>query len=413
VPEDVKEPVEIAVKLRYRKFDHEYLSLVYKEQGKTPQLPIVDICEDKVTFAIEGGKNELAAQTSPIKIPWQRWNDYGIACFIEGGAGAKKGELRQAEEAFTHLLKLGVKEAEPHAYVNLARIYFDEGRLGEAVEALNKAQKTDPPAPWWTAAWFNGLVNAQNGHLDDAIQDFEKILDPKNQPVDRNFNFTRDYVVINELASALFRRSQQEDKMADRLPFLQRAITEYERTLKIEPEDLDAHYGLSQCYAHLASGAADGDLAKATSTSEPEGLIEQAKILADPEWAPRPRLNAAASLTMSLDEYVRQPLKPDKPKLPTLQTLISLCRPATDNSADPEVKTAAAKVLSLLYRQTHAIYKPDDNAKDRAIRIYRENHPAAAAASQAIVIYPANRSGAPGLAEDQKNTKDNRRTASR
>ena len=46
--------------------------------------------------------------------------------------------------------------------------------------------------------------------------------------------------------------------------------------------------------------------------------------------------------------------------------------------------TIESKVLGTLYRQTHAIYKPDDNAADRAVRIYRENHPAAAADRYAL-----------------------------
>ena len=413
VPEDVTGPVEIAVKLRYRKFDHEYMSLVYKEEGKVPQLPIVDICEDKVIFAVEGGKGEVAGQSSPIKPPWQRWNDYGIGCYLEGGVGAKKGERRQAEEAFRQLLKLDVKDAEPHAFLNLARIYFDEGRLGEAVEALNKAQKTEAPAPWWTVAWFNGLVNAQNGHLDRAIEDFEKILEAKNQPVDRNFDFRRDYVVINELGTSYFRRSQQEDKFVDRIPFLMKAVAQYERTLQIEPEDLDAHYGLSQCFTHLGVGTAEVDISKVKPVSDPEGLIEQAKILGDLKASSSSRLNAAAVLGEGIAKFGGLPLKPEKPKLPTLQSLVVLCRPTFEPAGDSEVKTAAAKVLGLLYRQTHAVYKPDDNAKDRAIRIYRETHPAAAAASQAIVIYPANRAGAPGLAEQPKKADGGATTASR
>src|SRR5207302_1331119 len=110
------------------------------------------------------GERGVIGQTSPIT-PWQRWNDYGIGCLLEGGVGAKKGELRQAREAFRKLLELGEKDAVGHAYLNLARVSFEEGLLEEAVAELNHARQAEPPAPWWTVAWFNGLVNAQNNHL--------------------------------------------------------------------------------------------------------------------------------------------------------------------------------------------------------------------------------------------------------
>src|SRR5207302_5791113 len=109
VPKDLdpKEPVTLKVRLRFRKFDFEYMSLVHgttvmvqlplgfevtipgDEKARVPQLPVVDLCEDAVTLPITGGP-EVAKQLSPIKPPWQRWNDYGIACLIEGGVGTKK-----------------------------------------------------------------------------------------------------------------------------------------------------------------------------------------------------------------------------------------------------------------------------------------------------------------------------------
>src|SRR5262249_40915592 len=42
VPPDVRDAVELHVRLRYRKFDHLYMEKVYGA-GKVPKLPIVDI----------------------------------------------------------------------------------------------------------------------------------------------------------------------------------------------------------------------------------------------------------------------------------------------------------------------------------------------------------------------------------
>ena len=82
--------------------------------------------------------------------------------------------------------------------------------------------------------------------------------------------------------------------------------------------------------------------------------------------------------------------------MPVYLGLIRQCRPVYSSEVPDEVRAAAARVLGCLYRQTHALYKPDDNAKDRAIGIYRQHHRAAAEASQAIVIYPLDRFGRAG-----------------
>jgi tetratricopeptide (TPR) repeat protein len=56
------------------------------------------------------------------------------------------------------------------------------------------------------------------------------------------------------------------------------------------------------------------------------------------------------------------------------------------------------------HRKLHERYRPDDNARDRAISIARRSNPAADHAAQAIVIYSLQRPGAPGLA-DHKDAK--------
>jgi len=52
----------------------------------------------------------------------------------------------------------------------------------------------------------------------------------------------------------------------------------------------------------------------------------------------------------------------------------------------------------------HARYKPDDNARDRAVTIARQRYPAANHAAEAIVLYDLQRPGAFGLAEASAST---------
>jgi tetratricopeptide (TPR) repeat protein len=257
----------LEVKLQYRKFDTVYMNYVFTTNyakgdpfGHTNDLPITTIAADQLTFPVAGlaastqALASLEAQTSSIPV-WQRWNDYGIGLLLEGSVGAEKGELIQAEQAFEQVEKLGRADGP----VNLARVYFKEGRLEDAVTALQRAAKFQPPAPRWTAAWFNGLVNKQNGFLDVAIREFRSILEDRSPELDqRGFDFSLDYEVINELGQAYFERAKMaRQNPAEQKQFLQQAVEQFSRTLALDSENLTAHYSLALLYAQL------GDEAKA------------------------------------------------------------------------------------------------------------------------------------------------------
>ena len=218
----------------------------------------------------------------------------------------RAGELRQAERAFTEVETLG----RPEGPLNLARVYIKEGRVStDAPEALRRARDFNPAAYEWSVLWFTGLVNKQNGNLDDAIGNFKQIIDGGfRQAVDRNFDFSKDYRLLNQLGQTLFERAKQErgqTRRADRERLLDEAITYFDRALVLDPENATAHYSLKQIYADLGDDAA----------SERHGEL-------------------------------------------------------------------------------HLKYKPDDNARDRAIAAARRRYPAANHAAEAVVIYDLQRSGA-------------------
>lgn len=267
VPENQSGPLSVEVKLQYRKFDTLYMNYVFDAsyaKGQpftvTNNLPIVTIASDKITFPVEGADltsaqmSAIAAQTSNIPV-WQRWNDYGIGLFSEGAVGAEKGELIQATEAFKQVEKLGRADGP----VNLARVYFKEGRLDDTVAALQRAARCTPPAPRWTVAWFNGLVDKQNGFLDKAITEFRSILEDRYPELDqRGFDFSKDYEVIDELGQACFERAKMERGSPQRQQeFLKLAAATFEKTLALDAENLTAHYTLALIYSQL------GDEAKA------------------------------------------------------------------------------------------------------------------------------------------------------
>jgi len=305
IPENVSGPVTFEVKLNYRKFDTPLMQHVYGKDY-TNDLPIATLCTDRVVFPVAG--HPAPAQAAPDFPEWQRWNDYGIGLLLKGNRGSEKGELIQASHAFTQVERLG----RPDGPLNLARVYFKEGRLDDAVAALQRATTFDPPAPRWTVAWFNGLVNKQNGFLDKAITEFRSIVEDRYPELEsRGFDFSKDYMVLNELGQTLFERAKTErgdDRRETREAFLQDAFRQFERTLALDSENVTAHYNLALIHAQL------GDETKAAH-----------------------------------------------------------------------------------HRSLHERYRPDDNARDRAITIHRRNHPAADHAAQAVVIYPLQRPQAPEL----------------
>ncbi len=311
VPENLDAPLTVEIKLQYRKFDTKYMQHVFGKNF-TNDLPITTIAGDSITFPVEGVDAAPTNAPSPI-IPWQRWNDYGIGLLLEGDKGSEKGELIQAAHAFEQVEKMG----RPDGPLNLARVYLKEGRLEDAVGALQRAAKTDPPAPRWTIAWLNGLANKQNGYLDKAIAEFRSILEDKYPELDqRGFDFSKDYEVINELGQTLFERAKRErgeENAARRREFLQQAVARFQKTLALDSENVTAHYNLALSHAQL------GD---------------------------------------------------DK--------------------------------LAAEHRKLHERYRPDDNARDRAVAIARRANPAADHAAQAVIIYQLQRPGAPGLPADAR-----------
>ena len=57
-------------------------------------------------------------------------------------------------------------------WVNLARVYQREGRIPEALSALEKAAAHKEPAAPWVINWLTGQINASNNQLEEAVSEF-------------------------------------------------------------------------------------------------------------------------------------------------------------------------------------------------------------------------------------------------
>ena len=307
VPPDVTESIEVEVKLQYRKFDTTYMRFFEGDEFTRNDLPITTLAVDRVTFPLVDASAAPLNGESPIE-PWQRWNDYGIGLLRKGNSGANKGELRQAEAAFAEVGALG----RPDGPLNRARVYIKEGRLDEAVTALTAAAQQRPAAPAWSVAWFTGIGNKQNGYLDEAIANFTSIVEMDTAETRRReFDFSQDYRLLNELGQTIFERAKQQrgpQREAARRELLDEAIGWFDRVIALDPENVTAHYNLALIYGQL------GDEGRAR-----------------------------------------------------------------------------------IHLNWHAKYKPDDNARDRAVAAARIKYPAANHAAEAVVIYDLHRPDAYAL----------------
>ena len=139
--------------------------------------------------------------------------------------------------------------------MNLARVYNAEGRLDDAVAALQRADqfKEDEGFPRWTWAWLSGAVNRQQGRLEEAERNLRSALDDESEETRRRkFDFSQDYIVRNLLGQTLFDLGEQRSRQGqtdDARHYWNQAIVEFQKALKIDPENVSAHRNLQSLYA--------------------------------------------------------------------------------------------------------------------------------------------------------------------
>ena len=256
IPSDCGDRLTVEAKLNYRKFNWWHTQWAYAgvrdpedtdfqvdkgyDDGKwvwtgdtsdvagkikgIPNLPIIEMASAKTTLKV-GSINHVSPPSEPENAR-ERWNDYGIGLLLQG-------DLKAAETAF-----LKVTEIEPtylDGWVNVARARIEEGDMQGAEVMLEKAfeiQKTLPPENPHRAKvhYFYALVQETDGNYDAAIEHLQHAA----------AQFPRDTRVRNKLGRMHFLKRNYET-----------ALAEFQKTLTVDPEDLDAHYNMMRCYRAL------------------------------------------------------------------------------------------------------------------------------------------------------------------
>ncbi|MCA9126031.1 MAG: hypothetical protein KDB22_03060 [Planctomycetales bacterium] len=260
VPEDVRDPIEVHLRLLYRKFDQGYLDFMnrsfrpgdreFRDRGQGPNpLPVTVMAEDRVVFDVRRTDGTVSqTQRGPRQTPelWQRWNDYGIGMLLAG-----KSQLRQAADAFRQIQALGRYDGP----LNLARVQFSEGDLDGATQSLAAAASMEPPPPPWTLAWLSGEVSRQQGLLEQAVDNFQSVLDDDTQERrQREFDFSYDFRVRNSLGLTLIdlaEKSESRGQTEQAEAYRNKAKEAFLAVLKVDSEDVTAHANLAAVYQQL------------------------------------------------------------------------------------------------------------------------------------------------------------------
>jgi tetratricopeptide (TPR) repeat protein len=185
-----------------------------------PDIPITVMAEKEAVLKVAARGAAIPDDKPALdKSTRERWNDYGIGLLLQG-------DIKGAEAAF-----LKVTEIEPSyadGWVNVARARIQEGQMAAAQPLLLKALEIDPKLA--KTHFFLAATLKPEGRYDDALLHLRVAAS----------QYPRDRVVRNQLGRVLFLKREYAA-----------AVDELKEVLKIDPEDLQAHYNLMLCYQGL------------------------------------------------------------------------------------------------------------------------------------------------------------------
>ena len=185
-----------------------------------PSPPVVVMAENKVDLHIlPAGAPESKPDLVLNGEDWTRWNDFGIGLFLQG-------DLTGAAGTFEKITEIDPKN--PDGWVNIGRVRVQEGNLSGAKEALDRALALSPDLA--RAHFFYARVLRQQGQYDAAIPHLQRVLE----------QYPRDRVVRDDLGRIYFLQRRYHD-----------ALKEFNATIAIDPEDLEANYNLMLTYTGL------------------------------------------------------------------------------------------------------------------------------------------------------------------
>ena len=192
-----------------------------------PDLPVTVMAVSEATLAVLPAGADLPDERPFLdRSVRERWNDYGIGLLLQG-------DIKGAEAVFLKVTEMDPDYAD--GWVNVGRARIQEGNLAGAEQVLRRALAVDPGLA--KTHFFLGTVLKSLGRYDEAVGHLEHA----------SAQYPRDRVVLNQLGRVRFLKRQYGE-----------AVVEFRKVLKIDPEDLQAHYNLMLAYQGLGDSPAAG-----------------------------------------------------------------------------------------------------------------------------------------------------------
>ena len=210
--------VSVTASVLYRRFDQHFIDFVMKmPEGTHYQEPVIEMASTTRTF--NAGLNAATKPVPDENPEWMRWNNYGIALL-------DAQQYAASVNAFEHVVKLRPDYAD--APTNIAITLIQWEKYNDALPYLQKSLELAKDNA--RALYYLALVQRNEGHVDDAIANLQKVA--------AQFPQSRD--AHRELGFSFYQQHKY-----------QQARAEYENVQSIDPDDLAAHYNLAILYRRL------------------------------------------------------------------------------------------------------------------------------------------------------------------
>lgn len=264
IPRDARGPINVTVRLNYRRFRQGYLNFVLKDHAP---YPVVEIASRELLLNL--GQNR---GTGPaVEMPeYLRWNNYGIALFNEV-------QFYPAARAFARAAALNPQYVD--AYTNAALSMYTEllDHKREGADGLGESGLSAGGTPDGTGNLF--LPKTIDSAFDPALLELDKALAIEPGNLRARYHKGVVYRLLKRFDAAIdllkpvveayprFRQARQELGYSYYVTKqYQLAREQFEALQAINPDDVTANNYLSYIYANLGMK---------------EKAAEQAKLFAD------------------------------------------------------------------------------------------------------------------------------------